>query len=149
MRRAVLAIGANFITINLQDQLSAFDPTTGTWDKYVIPVGVPNAGSITYFTDFDTLGTDEHGVYFGMRIFGSNGSDRAKIAATGKASLIGRTVSAVFADCFYIREPPRQTGIRVNKPASGLSIGSVIDVAGTVQTTSSGERFIAPSLVVP
>ncbi len=67
------------------------DPTTGTWDKYVIQVGVANQGATTYFSDYDTLGVDDNGVYFAVSIFGSDNSFRSKIAATGKASLIAAT----------------------------------------------------------
>jgi hypothetical protein len=60
------------------------DPTTATWNKYVIPVG--EAGN---FTDYDTLGVDSNGVYFGMTLFSNSSSaSPAKLAATGKASLI-------------------------------------------------------------
>jgi hypothetical protein len=69
------------------------DPLTGTWDKYVIPVGVPGSGRRTFLTDFDTFGTDDNGVYFGMSIFGSDGSERAKIAATAKSTLIAASPS--------------------------------------------------------
>ena len=59
------------------------DPTF-TWDKYVIFIGEPNV-----FSDFDTLGADDNGVYFGVTIFpSSNPSTFGKIAATPKASLI-------------------------------------------------------------
>src|SRR5207249_4333303 len=64
------------------------DPT-GTWDKYVIPVGVPRSGGTTSFSDFDTLGVDGNGVYFGVTVFQSNPSSTyAKIAATPKAPLV-------------------------------------------------------------
>ncbi|MDO8586033.1 MAG: immunoglobulin domain-containing protein [Armatimonadota bacterium] len=64
------------------------DPIGGTWDKYVIPVGIPRSGPDTFFTDFETLGVDDNGVYLGMRIFGKFSPDVAKIAATQKASLV-------------------------------------------------------------
>jgi hypothetical protein len=60
----------------------------GTFDKYLIPVGVPDSGAETFFTDFESLATDDNGVYLGMRIFPSSSASRAKIAATPKASLI-------------------------------------------------------------
>lgn len=61
------------------------DPTTAIWNKYVIPVGQSG-----YFTDYDTLGVDSNGVYFGMTLFdNSSTASPAKIAATDKASLVG------------------------------------------------------------
>src|SRR5438034_7459322 len=55
------------------------DPT-GVWDKYYIDVG-----ESVSFTDEQTLGTDDNGIYLGMHIFVNDGSDDfAKIAATGK-----------------------------------------------------------------
>ncbi len=64
------------------------DPTTTIWDKYVAPMGEPDMGATTFFTDFDTLGTDDNGVYFGVRIFPSAGASWAKLAATDKAPLL-------------------------------------------------------------
>jgi hypothetical protein len=74
------------------------NPLTGTWDKYLIPVGVATSGGVAFLTDFDTLGLDDNGVYFGMRIFASDGTDRAKIAATPKSTLIADppSLGAVF-----------------------------------------------------
>ena len=49
---------------------------------------------------------------------------QAKQSPNGTSlAIVGKPVSAVHADCFYIEEPGRFIGIRVNKPASGLSIG--------------------------
>lgn len=70
------------------------DPTGG-WDKYIIPVGVAN-----FFTDFDTMGVDDNGVYFGAHLFPvSTGTDSATIAATAKAPLVAANPSlgAVYA----------------------------------------------------
>ena len=55
--------------------------------------GCAEQGGTTFFSDYDTLGTDDNGVYFGMRIFRSDNGSRAKIAATGKASLIAPSPS--------------------------------------------------------
>lgn len=73
------------------------DPT-GVWDKFVIPVGSPSDffGN-TFFTDYDTLGVDDNGVYFGVNVFGGLTFISQKIAATDKASLLNNppTLSAV------------------------------------------------------
>ncbi|HEY3246305.1 MAG TPA: dockerin type I domain-containing protein [Phycisphaerae bacterium] len=63
------------------------NPQTGMWDKYAIPVGVANV-----FNDFDTVGLDANGVYFGMRAFAGGGST-AKLAATPLAPLIAASPS--------------------------------------------------------
>jgi hypothetical protein len=62
------------------------DPTTGTWDKYVIPVGVAANMSIS-----NALGTDDNGVYFGVTIASS--SWHTKIAATARSPLTTSTPS--------------------------------------------------------
>jgi hypothetical protein len=64
------------------------NPSSGTWDKYLLPMHTPSAGGVNYFTDHSTIGTDDNGVYFGTRIFPSSGSSYAKILATAKASLL-------------------------------------------------------------
>jgi len=61
---------------------------TGVWDKYFLDVGDPASGGTTFFTDYDTLGTDDNGVYLGVRIFPSTGGSTAKIIATPKAPLL-------------------------------------------------------------
>ena len=63
------------------------DPT-GTWDKYVIPVGEASA-----FTDYSSLGVDDNGVYIGATIFPSGGSPYVKCVATPKAPLIAASPS--------------------------------------------------------
>ena len=63
------------------------DPT-GTWDKYLIPVG--EAASLT---DYANLGVDDNGVYFGMTIYHQPDVGLPKIAATAKASLLSATPS--------------------------------------------------------
>jgi len=68
------------------------DPTA-TWDKYLIPCGVPTSGIFTYFSDYETLAVDDNGVYLGVRIFPNIGSWYAKIIATAKAPLISPSPS--------------------------------------------------------
>lgn len=79
------------------------DPT-GTWDKYLVRVGLPdvqippivlpfNLGTITfplftYFSDYQTMGVDDNGVYFAVKIFGNPSGQFARIFATRKAPLI-------------------------------------------------------------
>jgi hypothetical protein len=65
------------------------DPT-GTWDRYDIPVGVSANSSES---DYDTLGVDDNGVYFGVTIFPAAGGQYEKIAATPKGPLIAASPS--------------------------------------------------------
>jgi len=73
--------------------VSRTDDPTATWDKYLIPCGVPNSGIFTYFSDYETLAVDDNGVYLGVRIFPNLGSWYAKIIATAKAPLISASPS--------------------------------------------------------
>src|SRR5207249_6593878 len=59
------------------------DPS-GTWDKYFLDIGVS-----TGFTDYDTLGVDDNGVY----VAASSIPGSRKIVATPKASLIAASPS--------------------------------------------------------
>jgi hypothetical protein len=70
----------------------------------------------------------------------------AKGLADGKwVGLSNKTVSAIFADGFYIEEPNRSGGILV-KPSGGvplgLAIGDIVDLAGQMSTNTAGERWI-------
>ncbi|TFH27843.1 MAG: hypothetical protein E4H00_09190, partial [Myxococcales bacterium] len=78
--------------------VSASSDPTGSWYKYLVEVGVPS-GTYTYFTDYDTLGTDDNGVYVAVRIFPSTGggSSYAKIAAMQKTPLLSGTASTVYS----------------------------------------------------
>ncbi len=73
-----LELGTNQVDNNMLLAVSRTSDPTGTWDKYPVKVGMRTSGGISYFTDFDTLGIDDNGVYFGMHIFPSSGSDYAR-----------------------------------------------------------------------
>jgi hypothetical protein len=90
--------------------VSQTDDPTGSWYKYLIQVGQPQNGSTTYFSDYETLGADDNGVYIGLRIFPSSGASFAKIAAMPKAPLLdgtGATVSVFsnITDMFSSPQP--------------------------------------------
>ncbi|HEX4591750.1 MAG TPA: dockerin type I domain-containing protein [Gemmataceae bacterium] len=85
-----LEFGSANVDNDLLLAVSRTNDPTGTWDKYDIPVGVAAGGS---FTDYDTLGVDDNGVYFGVTIFPSSGNSYAKIVATPKAPLIAASPS--------------------------------------------------------
>lgn len=96
MERGVTSGKDNDIILAISD---TSDPT-GDWDRYRIDVGIPT-GTDAFFTDYSTLGVDENGVYFGMRMFQDTGNDGttntsfAKIAMTPKASLLTGTLGTV------------------------------------------------------
>ncbi|MCL5103119.1 MAG: hypothetical protein M1133_03245 [Armatimonadetes bacterium] len=63
--------------------------------------------------------------------------------------LSGKVVTGIFGDCLYIEEPGRTAGIRVVVPTvpSGIVIGSMVDVGGTLMTNAAGERYIAAGAI--
>lgn len=64
------------------------------------------------------------------------------------AGLSSKTITAIFSDYFYIQEPNKPSGIKViplSMPA--LPIGSIIDVAGTLSTSPTGERSLINALI--
>jgi hypothetical protein len=56
-----------------------------------------------------------------------------------------KVVTGVFADCFYIEEPERYSGIKV-LPASSVNVGDAVTVTGVLETTC--ERAIRATSVV-
>lgn len=85
--------GQNFTANHILLAVSRTSDATGTWDKYVIPIGIPSSGGTTYFSDYDTLGVDDNGVYFGITIFPSSGNPFVLLVATPKSPLITSTPS--------------------------------------------------------
>ena len=65
----------------------------------------------------------------------------AKALANGQIrALRGKTVSAVFNDCFYVQEPDGYRGIKIT-PAASVTAGQTVDIAGTMQGQGA-ERYI-------
>jgi len=62
--------------------------------------------------------------------------DGVPVSATGK------TVTGVFADCFFVEESDRTSGIRCVEASTALQAGDIVDVSGTMGTVN-GERVIA------
>lgn len=60
------------------------------------------------------------------------------------AYLVGKTITAAFADCFYIEEPNRTSALKVVPlvPITPFVVGTVVDVAGTLRTDANGERYL-------
>jgi hypothetical protein len=54
-------------------------------------------------------------------------------------------VTGAFDGFFYVQQPGRISGIRVDMPEHGLRVGDRVEVAGVIKTNSDGERFIDPT----
>jgi hypothetical protein len=87
---SALEFNTNQVDNDIMLAVSRTSDPTGTWNLYDIPVGVATGSS---FTDYDTLGVDDNGVYFGATIFPGAGGAFAKIVATPKAPLIAASPS--------------------------------------------------------
>ncbi len=55
---------------------------------------------------------------------------------------VGNVVTASFPGFFYVEEPNRSSGIRVEMPEHGASVGVRMTVTGIAHTNSNGERCI-------
>ena len=89
--------------------ISATGDPLGAWFHYLVPISVPT-DSRSYFSDFDTLGTDDNGVYVLASIFPSAGADFAKLVALDKAPLLAGAPAAQFqfapiADVYSTPQP--------------------------------------------
>jgi len=62
-------------------------------------------------------------------------------------ALDSATVTAVFADCFYVTAGPVASGLRVVKPGQNVQTGMQVEVIGRMQTGGQGERYIAAASV--
>jgi chitodextrinase len=73
-----------------------------------------------------------------------NITDAKRLGDSTTVGLVSKTVTGVFPDHLYIEETDRNIGIKVVpvEMPSGLFIGSIVDVGGTMQTDSNGERYI-------
>jgi hypothetical protein len=58
-------------------------------------------------------------------------------------------VSACFDGFFYVQSSDRLNGIMVVQPNHGRTVGERVDVRGTLDTNSSGERYIQAGSVTP
>ena len=76
-------------------------------------------------------------------------AEAKQLGNSATVGFIGKTVVAVMADCFYIEETDRSSGIKVvpvQMPA-GLAVGQMVDVGGTIVTGDSGERYVGDAVV--
>jgi Concanavalin A-like lectin/glucanases superfamily/Divergent InlB B-repeat domain len=99
--------------------VSASSDPTGSWYKYLVQIGEPNNGSTSYFSDYDTLGTDDNGVYMAVTIFPSSGGSFAKIAAIEKSQVLsGGSITGYFFSNIIVYSTPHPA---YNLDAIGLS----------------------------
>ena len=67
----------------------------------------------------------------------------ARAAAAGApVALPAMPVTAAWPDVFYVEQPDRACGIRVEKAGHGLAVGQSATVEGVMGTTTDGERMI-------
>lgn len=67
----------------------------------------------------------------------------AKLLGDGSAVIFdGVTVTALFDGNYYVTQPERSAGMRVEGSTVGLNIGSVISVRGTMATSADRERYL-------
>jgi hypothetical protein len=84
-------INDGFSSNHLFIAVSKTSDPTGGWSLYKV-----NAATQFEFADYDTLGVDDNGVYFGMNMFPTNGSfTNAAIFATRKAPLLAGAANIV------------------------------------------------------
>ncbi|MCL6628825.1 MAG: hypothetical protein K6U00_04400, partial [Armatimonadetes bacterium] len=57
-------------------------------------------------------------------------------------SLCGKVVTAAWDNVFYVEEPNRQTGLRVEKIGHGITTGVCADVSGIMRTNANDERYV-------
>ena len=80
--------------------------------------------------------------------FGHDTVTHARALADGEqVMLAGAVVSAVFDGFFYVQDPDRTAGVRVTSPVM-VSVGDVVDIAGSM-ATANGERTVDATIVTP
>jgi formylglycine-generating enzyme required for sulfatase activity len=71
--------------------------------------------------------------------------DAKQLPDNQPVTLSGNVVTYATTDFFYIEEDSRCMGVRVERPAHGLTVGMRADVPGDTKTNSDGERYILAS----
>lgn len=73
---------------------------------------------------------------------------RAKDYPDGVVVILrGRIVTAVFDDCFYVADPARLSGIRVESSECNVAVGDIVDVGGKLSCLG-GERSLTNARVL-
>jgi len=173
----IVTDGGGYTTTRNRAQAAwtAVDPESGTV-AYQIAVGTTSGGTeLLNWTDWSTdnatvvIPAQAYGntVYVSVKAQNAAGqwsdvgtSDGIRIArpvgsivlAKGMTdgtvvSITGRTLSAVYDNCFYVQDPTTKSGIRCEGVCT-LPVGSRVDVAGVLSITSANERQLAAAEAV-
>ncbi len=116
----------------------------------VLVCGDDYNGDSTYISE-NTLSpkyNDYYAIGQHQLTFGTVSIGQAKTDSAGSSVAISGIVTAVFSNCFYVESADRTFGIRANTSNSGLTVGQIVDITGSIQTMSTGEAAITPTSVV-
>jgi len=118
-----------------------------------ILTGQGHGGSGLRFYERDYIEDTVNGTFPTSTISGSEWGRTiagSKPLPDGVSVIIPRViVTAVFDGFFYVESPSRESGIRVDQPGHGRTVGETVDIRGVISTNSSGERYILASSVTP
>jgi len=151
-----IGIGLEGVEIQLlPDDRSTSSLTSGSFALSEVDTGAHTVSPVLPFWTFDppsvslsiSAGIAEH-LFFYARLSDLSKPIQAKSIPNGlQVTIKGALISAVFDGFFYIQDPQRIGGLRVNWSGS-VTEGSTIDATGTI-TASSGERVLnATSITV-
>lgn len=109
-----------------------------------VPLALGENGVVV--SAYDQDGRAETDVLRVIRVAGATSISQLKELQNGAiAQLASKTVTAVFADSFYIEETDRSRGMKV-KPTTmpaGIAVGALVCVSGTLGVGADGERYIS------
>lgn len=137
----------------------------GATDHFVTVIGYGVSNGVNMYACYDTWSSSVRWCnYLAMasgRSFGVYGATLFNIAQPADQVLMARNsptgcsivlkavpVSAAFSSFFYIEDTDRSCGIRVAKTNHGLQKGMLVDITGSVQINSDGEKYISASTAV-
>ena len=87
---------------------------------------------------------DNSGIFW---IYNSGSIGQTKKPAGRSVVWAGKLVTGVFDGFFYIEEPDRSAGIRVDWAGAPVNVGDMVDVKGTTSQTALGEPKLVASYV--
>jgi|GEM_PF-806313 len=157
------ALGCRWSASDLESGIESYFYAVGTQPGLADVVPWTNCGTATSASRSDLLLTVGQSYYFAVKarnhamLTSSVGVSSAitvmprnpvnligvakKQAEGTRVYLLGKIVTAVYADCVFIEEPDRSAGIRCPVAASDLRVGDVVDISGKI-ATQNGEIVI-------